>query len=146
MRFPNWPTALWPPGREGWSGSNCMSTHRPTTAGWGPVQHLYLSSGYVLAKGLVLTAAHVLTDAGVKVGQSVQVSVLGSGWIRAAVRWLGSGGLDAAVLEAADDLVRPGVYMLRWGRIARQEPVTTAAQRPDVLRDTEHVVGFVAPG
>ncbi|MEV0434101.1 serine protease [Nocardia sp. NPDC050413] len=108
-------------------------------------------SGYVVGERLVLTAAHVCVDAGIR--GTVEVRVPGSGWRSAAVVWLDLE-LDAALVRVAPTERWPvPVSVLRWGRLEGWEPVTVTAvgfpwaqRRPDTIRDTEQVVGFVAPG
>jgi hypothetical protein len=113
-------------------------------------------SGYLVGPGRVLTAAHVVTEAGLAVGDAVEVSASGSGrWLPGRISWLDAPvGLDAALI-VLDDLggwLSP-LTVVRWGRVAGSEPVTAAAvgfpwaqERPDTSRDTEHVIGFVPPG
>ncbi len=114
-----------------------------------------VGSGYAVADRVVLTTAHVLTEAGLVVGGPAQVSLLGCReWSPAAVAWLDAG-LDVALVRVDESSPWPAREMsvLRWGRLAGNEPVTAAAigfpwaqERPDSVRDTEHVVGFVPPG
>jgi Trypsin-like peptidase domain len=133
---------------------------------------LGVGSGYVVGDRRVLTAAHVVTGAGLGVGDGVDVHLRGAqGWTPARVAWVDAD-LDAAVLEvdvaeswpvAEVAVLRWGrlvggepvaeVAVLRWGRLVGGEPVAAAAvgfpwaqERPDAVRDTDHVVGFVAPG
>ncbi|MFE2997231.1 tetratricopeptide repeat-containing serine protease family protein [Nocardia sp. NPDC059246] len=103
---------------------------------------------------LVLTAAHVCVDAGLALGDRVEVCLLGSRWVTASVAWL-SAEVDVGLVrvDETESWSAPGISMLRWGRLTGAEPVAAAAigfpwaqQRPDMVRDTEHVVGFVAPG
>jgi tetratricopeptide (TPR) repeat protein len=112
-------------------------------------------SGYVVGQQLVLTAAHVLSQAGVTVNEPAAVCLLGSGsWVAGTVVWLDPV-LDAALVrvDAAAPWPATGMSVLRWGRLAGAEPVLAAAigfpwaqQRPDGVHDTEHAVGFVPPG
>jgi len=111
-----------------------------------------VGTGYAVADRLVLTAAHLVTEAGLVVGGAAQVGLLGAGaWVPASVAWLDAG-LDVALVEVDASAPWPAVGMsvLRWGRLAGAEPVTAAAvgfpwaqERPDAVRDTDHVVGFV---
>jgi hypothetical protein len=116
---------------------------------------LGVGSGYVVGDRRVLTAAHVVTGAGLGVGDGVDVHLRGAqGWTPARVAWVDAD-LDAAVLEVdvAESWPVAEVAVLRWGRLVGGEPVAAAAvgfpwaqERPDAVRDTDHVVGFVAPG
>jgi hypothetical protein len=112
-------------------------------------------SGYAVGERLVVTAAHVLSAAGVAVDGRAEVCLLGSeSWVPGTVAWLDPV-LDAALVrvDAAAPWPATGMSVLRWGRLAGAEPVLAAAigypwsqQRPDGVHDTEHAVGFVPPG
>ena len=112
-------------------------------------------SGYAIGERLVLTAAHVLSQAGLVIDSEADVCLLGStSWVSALVVWLDSD-LDAALLRVDAAARWPALAMsvLRWGELAGNEPVLAAAigfpwsqQRPDGIHDTEHAVGFVPPG
>ncbi|MFE3799664.1 S1 family peptidase, partial [Nocardia tengchongensis] len=113
-----------------------------------------VGSGYVVGDRLVLTAAHVCTEAGLAVGGRAEVCLLGSGWVTAAVIWL-SADADVALIQVDDSEAWPDAdtSVLRWGDLVGADPVAAAAigfpwsqERPDRVRDTEHAVGFVAPG
>ena len=111
-------------------------------------------SGYAVAERVVLTAGHVPAESGLGVGARIEVCMLGSEqWVRATVAWLDPE-LDAALVRVDDSepWPTPAMGVLRWGFLAGAEPVTSAAvgfpwaqERPDRVRDTDHVVGFVAP-
>jgi len=114
-----------------------------------------VGSGYAVGASVVLTAAHVITRAGVALGGTAQVRLLDSAtWVSGTVTWLDTG-LDAALVGVTGSVftsaARPSV--LRWGRLVGGEPLMAAAigfpwamERPNNVRDTDHVIGFVAPG
>jgi hypothetical protein len=115
-------------------------------------------SGYLVGTGAVLTAAHVVTDAGLAVGDRLEVMPFaGDRWLPAEVAWLGtsagSGQVDAALVRLGEQTKwKEPVGLLRWGRLAGNSPVSAAAigypwaqERPDMRRGTEHVVGFITP-
>lgn len=112
-------------------------------------------SGYAVGERLILTAAHVFSQAGLSVNDRAEVHLLGSeSWVPGTVSWLDAD-LDAALLRVDQTAPWPATEMsaLRWGALAGAEPVYAAAtgfpwsqQRPDGIRDTEHAVGFVPPG
>ncbi len=113
-------------------------------------------SAYLVAPGRVLTAAHVLVEAGLGRGDPAEISPSGSGeWLPAKIIWLDPpDGADAALIELQDiDRWPSPTTIVRWGTIGGSEPVQAAAvgypwaqERPDTSRDTEHVIGFVPPG
>jgi Trypsin-like peptidase domain/Tetratricopeptide repeat/Anaphase-promoting complex subunit 5 len=114
-----------------------------------------VGSGYAVGERLVLTSAHVLSQAGLTVDDRAEVYLLGSGsWVPGTVAWLDPD-LDAALVRADAAAPWPGTKMsvLRWGKLAGADSVLAAAigfpwaqQRPDGVHDTEHAVGFVPPG
>ena len=76
-----------------------------------------LGSGYLVADGLVLTAAHVLAHAdgaAVGVGQAAEMAGPGGGWEQASVAWADAG-RDVAVLACPALRAERGI---RWGRLA----------------------------
>ncbi|MFE9426626.1 tetratricopeptide repeat protein [Kitasatospora sp. NPDC006697] len=114
-------------------------------------------SGVLLTGRLILTADHLLPQGPPAAGPVVEAAVPGGrGWLRCTPVWR-SAGADAALLQAAGDLVRPelaaGFEQLRWGRIDELEPVPLchaigypAAGREDggVLR-SHQLVGTLSP-
>ncbi|MBG0568543.1 trypsin-like peptidase domain-containing protein [Actinoplanes aureus] len=104
-------------------------------------------SGYVLAPGLVLTAAHVLAD-----GHDISVRPLGTAaWVDAEVVWRGSGDVDAVLLRTRE--VLPGDPALRFGRAGSREQIAcratgfpAAAVLPDGVRDSDTFCGQTVPG
>src|SRR6266516_2621055 len=100
-----------------------MRTAVPLDAG----EDLYhLGSGYLVADGLVLTAAHVLErteGVSAREGQSAEVACIGGDWQPAMVAWVGAG-RDVAVLSC------PGLQAgseVRWGRLAGSDPLDWGA-------------------
>jgi hypothetical protein len=87
-----------------------------------------VGSGYAVAERLVLTAGHVCGEAGLGVGDRVEVCVLGCSWVSGSVVWLDAG-VDAALIrvDAAEPWPEAPVAVLRWGRLVGGEPVTAAA-------------------
>jgi tetratricopeptide (TPR) repeat protein len=114
-----------------------------------------LGSGYAVSASVVLTAAHGITRAGVTLGGAAEVRPLDSvTWVSGTVTWLDTG-LDAALVQVTGSVFAPAARpsVLRWGRLVGGEPLMAAAigfpwamERPNKLRDTDHVIGFVAPG
>ena len=81
-----------------------------------------LGSGYLIADGLVLTAAHVLerTDgAAAREGESVEVARLGGDWQPARVAWVDAG-RDVAVVRCSGLRAGGGI---RWGRLVGSDPL-----------------------
>jgi WD40 repeat protein len=91
-----------------------------------------LGSGYLIADGLVLTAAHVLQRAeGVapERGQGAEVAMIDGGWHPSVVAWVDTG-LDVAVLDCRRDGQTPlGLRAsgTRWGRLAGADPLEWGA-------------------
>jgi tetratricopeptide (TPR) repeat protein len=114
-----------------------------------------VGSGYRITTDLVLTAGHVVVDYGLTIGDAVEILPLDKDrWCSGTVAWLGGTTMDAAVIRADPSVMSdlPEAFRLQWGRLAVDEPVTAVAvgfpwaqERPDRIRDTEHMVGFIAP-
>jgi len=114
-----------------------------------------VGSGYAVSASVVLTAAHVITEAGVTLGGTAEVRLLDSAtWVSGTVTWLDAG-LDAALVGVPGSVFAPAARpsVLRWGRLVGGEPLMAAAigfpwamERPNNVRDTDHVIGFVPPG
>jgi tetratricopeptide (TPR) repeat protein len=124
-----------------------------------------LGSGYRAGPEVVLTAAHVV--AGLPEWPAGEPVPAGTGspgvcwarplgeqdWISAIVAWRDAD-KDVAVLRlgpAAPPLPADSPPP-RWGRVAGQEPIAVTAvgfpwaqERPDRVRDTEQLFGFIAP-
>lgn len=88
-----------------------------------------IGSGYLVARGMILTAAHIPIKAGLTTGDSVQVLFFGgSRWMKATIAWLGnSGHLDGALLrlDQPDEWLAQSI--VRWGRFPDAAPVSAAA-------------------
>jgi hypothetical protein len=110
-----------------------------------------LGSGYLIADGLVLTAAHVLEPTeGViaQKGQPTEVAYIGASWQSATVAWVDAE-RDVAVLSC------PGLQAgneVRWGRLAGSDPLDWGAvgfplaSIDDVVgRQAEHAFGRISP-
>ncbi len=110
-----------------------------------------LGSGYLIADGLVLTAAHVLEnadDAAVSGGQAAEAAGPGGGWEQASVTWADAG-RDVAVL-ACPALRAEG--RVRWGRLAGPDPLDwgavgfpAASATREGERQAEHAFGRTSP-
>ena len=88
----------------------------------GPKGHR-AGSGYLVGPGRVLTAAHVVVDAGLRRGDPAKISPSGSGkWLQAKIIWLDPrDGADAALIELQDLSLDPpigGVVLWRWWAVA----------------------------
>ncbi|MCU1483158.1 MAG: Tetratricopeptide repeat-containing protein, partial [Subtercola sp.] len=124
-----------------------------------------IGSGYRLTDELVLTAAHVVTDLpthppDAPVPDDVHAAGVGQArplgeqaWTAAAVAWRDNAA-DVAMLRQAAGAppLPPGSPTPRWGRLEGGEPIAVSAvgfpwaqERPDRVRDTEHLFGFLAP-
>jgi tetratricopeptide (TPR) repeat protein len=141
-----------------------MELYAPADGG-GEEQGGQLGSGYRAGHEVVLTAAHVV--AGLPEWLSGEPVPAGTGspgvcwarplgeqdWIPAVVAWRNAD-KDVAVLRlgpAAPPLPADSPPP-RWGRVAGQEPIAVTAvgfpwaqERPDRVRDTEQLFGFIAP-
>src|ERR1700722_15678001 len=85
-----------------------------------------LGSGYLIAGGLVLTAAHVLetaTGVAAQPGDAAEVARIGGPWLPATARGLDPD-RDGAVLATAELGEIPPV---RWGRLAGADPLDWGA-------------------
>ncbi len=108
-------------------------------------------SGYLIANGMVLTAAHVLEPAkGVSAqkGQPAEARRIGGDWRAATVAWVDAT-RDVAVLSCPELRADRGV---RWGRLAGPDPVDwgaagfpAASADDSVGRRAEHVYGRTSP-
>jgi hypothetical protein len=108
-------------------------------------------SGYVIAEGLVLTAAHVLKDAEDSVAREGQVAEAccdGDDWQSARVAWLDLA-RDVAVL-ACPALTAGGP--VRWGRLVGSDPLVwgavgfpVASLDAEGWRLAEHAFGRTSP-
>ena len=111
----------------------------------------WLGSGYLIADGLVLTAAHVLAPPGgasASEGKTVEVAGPGGGWEPAGVAWADAG-RDVAVLACPSLRAGGGV---RWGRLAGPDPLDwgavgfpAASATREAGRQAEHAFGRVSP-
>ena len=110
-----------------------------------------LGSGYLIADGLVLTAAHVLARADgavVSAGQAAEVAGPGGDWEQASVAWADAG-RDVAVLACPALRAERGV---RWGRLAGPDPLDwgavgfpAASATREAGRQAEHAFGRTSP-
>lgn len=125
-----------------------MRTSVPLDAGGNRYR---LGSGYLVADGLVLTAAHVLDRASgvtAQEGQSAEVAGIGADWQPATVVWADAG-RDVAMLSS------PGLRAggaVRWGRLTGPDPLDwgavgfPAASADRVAgRQAEHAFGRTSP-
>src|SRR4051794_843561 len=124
-----------------------------------------IGSGYRINPELVLTAAHVVAGLpdhppGAPVPNDPNAAAVGQvrppdepGVTAAAVVWRDTDA-DVAVLRlaAGAPLLPAGSPAPRWGRIDGGEPIAVssvgfpwAQERPDQVRDSEHLYGFLAP-
>ena len=123
-------------------------------------RHYYrLGSGYLVADGLVLTAAHVLKRAdgtSAQQGDVAEVALTGETWQQGRVGWINVD-LDVAVVDcrlhgqAPREMCAAG--RIRWGKLAGSDPLDwdavgyPAASRTDEEgdRQAEQVYGRTAP-
>jgi PST family polysaccharide transporter len=110
-----------------------------------------LGSGYLIADGMVLTAAHVLTcatgEAALKGGRA-GVALLGGEWREATIAWVDAR-RDVAVLRC------PGLRaegVVRWGRLVGADPLDwgavgfpRASLDQEAGRQPEHAYGRTSP-
>jgi tetratricopeptide (TPR) repeat protein len=109
-------------------------------------------SGYVIAPGLVITSAHVVTD----MGTTVDLFTPGStSRYQGKVIWRGTpGGRDDAALVHVDMPLGAGVANVRWGRVVTYQPETKCQTwgLPDVVQspgrpaETAQLSGTLNPG
>jgi hypothetical protein len=110
-----------------------------------------LGSGYLIADGLVLTAAHVLEPADrltAQEGQLARVARLGGDWLDATVVWVDTG-RDVGVLHCPELSAGSEV---RWGRLTGSDPLDWGAVGFPVAsagraagRQAEHAYGRTSP-
>jgi hypothetical protein len=110
-----------------------------------------LGSGYLVADGLVLTAAHVLERTeGVTAqeGESAEVAFIGADWLPCTVAWVDAR-RDVAMLSCSGVQARNEV---RWGRLAGSDPLEWGAVGFPVAsvdevagRQAEHAFGRTSP-
>src|SRR5215468_8628661 len=127
----------------------------------GPVR---VGSGYRVTATSVLTAGHVVMGLPVRSQTSVaagdddagrcEVRPLGErAWMSGSVLWRDELA-DVALIGLAGDVppLPPGSPVPRWGRVDGMEPIAVSAvgfpwaqERPDRVRDSEQLFGFIAP-
>jgi hypothetical protein len=108
-------------------------------------------SGYLIANGMVLTAAHVLEPAEgmtAQKGQQAEAKRIGGDWQAATVAWVDAA-RDVAVLSCPGLRADGGI---RWGRLTGPDPVDwgaagfpAASADHAVGRRAEHVFGRTSP-
>ena len=123
-----------------------------------------VGSGYRITATSVLTAGHVVADLPIPVGPELAAADDRAGrcdvrplgmkeWLTGWVLWRDESA-DVALIGLAGDAapLPPGCPEPRWGVVDGVEPVSCAAvgfpwaqEQPDRVRDTEHLIGFVAP-
>jgi hypothetical protein len=123
-----------------------------------------VGSGYRVTETAVLTAGHVVTGLPVRSTARVAAGDDGAGrcelrglgervWVSGSVLWRGNSA-DMALIGLAGDVppLPPGSPVPRWGRVDGMEPVAVSAvgfpwaqERPDRIRDSEQLFGFIAP-
>ena len=127
-----------------------------------------VGSGYRVTETAVLTAGHVVTGLPVRSPAQVTAGDEGAGrcelralgeqaWTRGSVLWRGTSAdaaMDVALIGLAGDVppLSPGGPVPRWGRVDGMEPIAVSAvgfpwaqERPDRVRDSEQLFGFIAP-
>ncbi len=123
-----------------------------------------VGSGYRVNETAVLTAGHVVTGLPVRSPAQVTAGDEGAGrcelralgeraWMSGSVLWRGKSA-DVALIGLAGEVppLPPGSPMPRWGRVDGMEPIAVSAvgfpwaqERPDRVRDSEQLFGFIAP-
>jgi len=123
-----------------------------------------VGSGYRVNETAVLTAGHVVTGLPVRSPAQVTAGDAGAGrcelralgeraWMSGSVLWRGTSA-DVALIGLAGDVppLPPGSPAPRWGRVDGMEPIAVSAvgfpwaqERPDRVRDSEQLFGFIAP-
>ena len=123
-----------------------------------------VGSGYRVTETAVLTAGHVVTGLPVRSPAQVTAGDEGAGrcelralgeraWMSGSVLWRDESA-DVALIGLAGDVppLPPGSPVPRWGRVDGMEPVAVSAvgfpwaqERPDRVRDSEQLFGFIAP-
>ncbi|HEV2254037.1 MAG TPA: trypsin-like peptidase domain-containing protein, partial [Streptosporangiaceae bacterium] len=123
-----------------------------------------IGSGYRVTETAVLTAGHVVTGLPVRSPAQVTAGDAGAGrcelralgeraWMSGSVLWR-SKSADVALIGLAGDVppLPPGSPVPRWGRVDGMEPIAVSAvgfpwaqERPDRVRDSEQLFGFIAP-
>ena len=123
-----------------------------------------VGSGYRVNETAVLTAGHVVTGLPVRSPAQVTAGDGGVGrcelralgeraWVSGSVLWRGESA-DVALIGLAGDVppLPPGSPVPRWGRVDGMEPIAVSAvgfpwaqERPDRVRDSEQLFGFIAP-
>ena len=123
-----------------------------------------VGSGYRVSDAAVLTAGHVVS--GLPVRSRAEAAAGGNGagrcevrplggqvWMSASVLWHDQSA-DVALIGLAGGAppLPPGSPMPRWGRVEGMEPIAVSAvgfpwaqERPDRVRDSEQLFGFIAP-
>ena len=123
-----------------------------------------VGSGYRVNETAVLTAGHVVTGLPVRSPAQVTAGDEGAGrcelralgeraWVSGSVLWRDESA-DVALIGLAGDVppLPPGSPVPRWGRVDGMEPIAVSAvgfpwaqERPDRVRDSEQLFGFIAP-
>ncbi len=123
-----------------------------------------VGSGYRVNETAVLTAGHVVTGLPVRSPEQVTAGDGGAGrcelralgeraWVSGSVLWREESA-DVALIGLAGDVppLPPGSPVPRWGRVDGMEPIAVSAvgfpwaqERPDRVRDSEQLFGFIAP-
>ena len=123
-----------------------------------------VGSGYRVSETAVLTAGHVVTGMPVRSPTQVaagdgdagrcELRVLGEEpWVSGSVLWR-SESADVTLIGLAGEVppLPPGSPVPRWGGVDGMEPVAVTAvgfpwaqERPDRIRDSEQLFGFIAP-
>ena len=127
-----------------------------------------VGSGYRVSETAVLTAGHVVTGLPVRSPAQLTAGAEGAGrcelralgepaWTNGSVLWRGTSAdaaKDVAIIGLAGDAppLPPGGPVPRWGRVDGMEPIAVSAvgfpwaqERPDRVRDSEQLFGFIAP-